>query len=295
MSEPLFSGSITALVTPFSNGAIDEEAFNSFVAWQIDEGTNALVPVGTTGESPAMSHEEHKRVVELCIKAANKRVPVIAGTGSNSTSEAIELTTHAQQAGAAGALVVPPYYNKPNQEGLYQHFQAIHDATDIPIVIYNIPGRSVIDMSVETMARLADLPRFVGVKDATGDMVRPWLTRQACGADFAQLTGNDETTVPFMAMGGHGAISVTANVAPRLCAEFHQAWQAGDRTRVQQINDLLMPLHICLFLEPNPQAVKFALSVLGKMNNELRLPMVPLAPATEAKVRDAMSHAGLIN
>lgn len=295
MSEPLFMGSITALVTPFSNGVIDEEAFNSFVAWQIDEGTNALVPVGTTGESPAMSHDEHKRVVELCIKAAEKRVPVIAGTGSNSTSEAIELTAHAEEAGASAALIVTPYYNKPNQEGLYQHFKAIHDATDIPIIIYNIPGRSVIDMSVETMGRLAELPRFAGVKDATGDMVRPWVTKQACGAGFSQLTGNDETTVPFMAMGGHGAISVTANVAPRLCAQFHQAWQAGDTARVQQINDLLMPLHMALFIEPNPQAAKYALSLMGKMKNELRLPMVPLSAETEVKVRDAMSHAGLIN
>ncbi|MEX2630176.1 MAG: 4-hydroxy-tetrahydrodipicolinate synthase [Tistlia sp.] len=295
MAGPLFTGSITALITPFRDGAVDEKAFQDFVKWQIEEGTDGLVPVGTTGESPTLSHAEHKRVVELCVEAAEGRVPVIAGTGSNSTAEAIDFTRHAEQAGADAALSVCPYYNKPNQEGLYQHFKAIHDASELPILIYNIPGRSIVDMSVETMARLAELPRIVGVKDATVDLVRPYRTRAACGADFCQLSGEDATVVPYLAQGGHGCISVTANVAPKLCGDLHDAWRAGDLDTVHRINDRLMPLHLALFAEPSPQATKYALSQLGRCANELRLPLIPVAPRTEALVRDAMVHAGLVN
>jgi len=295
MTEPLFTGSITALITPFTDGRIDEEAFRAFVKWQIDEGSDALVPVGTTGESPTLTHAEHKRVVELCIEAAAGRVPIIAGTGSNSTAEAVDFTRHAEAAGADAALVVTPYYNKPNQEGLYQHFKAVHDASGLPILIYNIPGRSVVDMSVETMARLAELPRIVGVKDATADLVRPARTRAAIGAGFCQLSGEDATVVPFLAQGGHGCISVTANVAPRLCSELHDAWRRGELERVAEINDRLMPLHIALFLEPSPQPAKYALSLLGHCANELRLPLVPVAPETQKQVRAAMIHAGLLN
>jgi 4-hydroxy-tetrahydrodipicolinate synthase len=295
MSGPLFSGSITALITPFRNGRVDEEAFRRFVKWQIDEGTDALVPTGTTGESPTLSHDEHKRVVEICVEAAEGRVPIIAGTGSNATAEAIELTQHAEQAGADAALVVTPYYNKPNQEGLYQHFKAIHDASNLPIIIYNIPPRSVIDMTVETMAKLAELPRIAGVKDATADLARPAKTRMAIGADFTMLSGEDATVVPFLAQGGHGCISVSANVAPRLCGELHDAWKAGDFARVDELNYQLMPLHVALFAEPSPQPSKYALSLLGHIDNELRLPLVPVSPETEVKVRAAMVHAGLIN
>lgn len=295
MTGPMFTGSLTALVTPFSDGAIDEAAFRAFVKWQIDEGTDALVPTGTTGESPTLSHAEHKRVVELCIEAAEERVPVIAGTGSNSTAEAVELTRHAEAAGADAALVVTPYYNRPNQEGLYHHFKAIHDACQLPILIYNIPGRSIVDMSVETMARLAELPRIAGVKDATADLVRPARLRAAIGPGFCQLSGEDATVVPYLAQGGHGCISVTANVAPRLCGDLHDAWRRGDLGLVQEINDRLMPLHGALFLEPSPQPVKYALSLLGHCANELRLPLVQIAPETQKQVRAAMIHAGLLN
>ncbi|MBT5665899.1 MAG: 4-hydroxy-tetrahydrodipicolinate synthase, partial [Rhodospirillaceae bacterium] len=223
----MFSGSLVALITPFKNGAVDEEGFQSFVEWQINEGTHALVPVGTTGESPTLSHAEHKRVVELCVEVANGRVPVIAGAGSNSTAEAIELTQHAKDAGADAALVVTPYYNKPTQEGMYGHYKMITDAVDLPVVIYNIPGRSVVDMNVETMARLAKIPNIVGVKDATADPVRPLETTLACGPDFAQMSGEDAAVLSLLANGGHGCISVTANVAPRQCSDMHLAWQAG--------------------------------------------------------------------
>src|SRR5215470_16205517 len=224
----MFQGSITALITPFSNGGVDEKGFQDFVDWQIKEGTDALVPVGTTGESPTLSHEEHMRVVELCIEAAGKRVPVIAGTGSNSTDEAIDLTKHAEQAGADAALVVLPYYNKPTPEGQFQHFKAIHDATNIPIVIYNVPPRTAVDMSVETMARVAKLPRVIGVKDATADLARPIRTRIAIGKDFCQLSGEDGTALPFLAQGGVGCISVTSNAAPKLTAQMQAAWRKGD-------------------------------------------------------------------
>lgn len=295
MSGPLFTGSLTALVTPFDNGAFDEEAFRKLVKWQIDEGTDGLVPVGTTGESPTVSHVEHKRIVEVCVEAAEGRVPVIAGTGSNSTAEAIELTRHAQAAGVDAALIVTPYYNKPSQEGLYQHYKAIHDATELPIIIYNIPGRSVVDMSVETMARLAEMPRIAGVKDATNDLTRPARTRLAINGDFCLLSGEDATVVPFLAQGGHGCISVTANVAPRLCGDLHDAWKKRDFDRVSKLNDRLMPLHLALFAEPNPQPAKFALSLLGHLRNELRLPLLKAAPETERKVQAAMVHAGLLN
>ncbi len=295
MSGPMFQGSITALITPFSDGRLDEDAFQNFVEWQIDQGTEAVVPCGTTGESPTLSHEEDMRVTALCVEVAKGRVPVIAGTGSNSTEEAILLTGHAKEAGADAALIVVPYYNKPTQEGLYQHYKTIHDAVDIPIVIYNIPGRSIVDMSVETMARLAELPNIVGVKDATADMQRLWRTRKAIGEDFAQLSGEDATVVPFLAQGGHGCISVTANVAPRLCAELHAAWRARELDRVMQINERLMPLHEALFVESNPGPVKFAAHLLGLCENRLRLPLVSVRPETESRVREAMVHAGLIN
>ena len=295
MSGPMFKGSFPALLTPFANGGVDETAFQDFVQWQIDQGSHGLVPCGTTGESPTLSHEEDMRVTSLCVEVAKGRVPVIAGTGSNSTEEAIKLTRHAKQAGADGALVVMPYYNKPTQEGLYRHYKAIQDAVEIPIVIYNIPGRCVVDMTVETMARLAALPNIVGVKDATCDLARPAKTRLAIGTDFAQLSGEDATVVPFLAQGGHGCISVTANVAPRLCADLHEAWQGGDLESVQSINDRLMPLHEALFAETSPAPVKYAASLLGKCRNIVRQPLVEVSEQTEASVRTAMAHAGLIN
>jgi len=290
-----FKGSFTALVTPFSNGSLDEKAFRDLVDWQIAEGTNGLVPVGTTGESPTLSHEEHRQVVEWCIEQAKGRVPVIAGSGSNSTREAIELSQHAEQAGAAAVLIVTPYYNKPTQEGLYQHFKAINDAVGIPIIIYNIPPRSVIDMSVETMTRLFELKNIAGVKDATANVVRVSQQRAAMGEGFNQLSGEDATALGFMAHGGHGCISVTSNVAPRLCAEFQGACLRGDYKAALKLHDKLMPLHTALFIETNPAPAKYALSVLGKCAETVRLPMVPLADKTKAAVREAMVHAGLIN
>ncbi|PIP01397.1 4-hydroxy-tetrahydrodipicolinate synthase [uncultured Pleomorphomonas sp.] len=291
----MFKGSITALVTPFRDGAIDWEAFEAFVDWQITEGSHGLVPVGTTGESPTLSHDEHKRVVEACIKVTAGRVPVIAGAGSNNTAEAIDLAQFAEKAGANALLVVTPYYNKPNQEGLYRHFKAINDAVGLPIFIYNIPGRSVIDMSVETMARLNELRNIVGVKDATAKLERVSAQRQAMGPGFIQLSGEDGTALAFMAHGGHGCISVTANVAPRLCAEFQNACLAGDFGQALSIQDKLFPLHHALFIEPNPQGAKYALSLIDKMRNELRLPLVPVAPSTEAALRKALEHAGLLS
>jgi 4-hydroxy-tetrahydrodipicolinate synthase len=290
-----FRGSFTALVTPFSNGSLDEKAFRGLVDWQIAEGTDGLVPVGTTGESPALSHEEHRRVVEWCIGQAKGRVPVIAGAGSNCTAEAIDLARHAQEAGADAVLVVTPYYNKPTQEGLYQHFKAINDAIDIPVIIYNIPPRSVIDMSVDTMKRLFELDNIAGVKDATANVARVSQQRAAMGADFNQLSGEDATALGFMAHGGHGCISVTSNVAPRLCAEFQDACSRGDYAAALLLQDKLMPLHMALFIETNPAPVKYALSELGKCAETVRLPMVPLADKSKAAVRAAMVHAGLSN
>src|SRR3954454_3005920 len=290
-----FRGSFTALVTPFKHDSVDEAAFRALVDWQIAEGTNGLVPVGTTGESPTLSHDEHKRVVEWCVDEAKGRVPVVAGSGSNSTEEAIGLSRHAEKAGADAVLVVTPYYNKPTQEGLYQHFKAINEAIGIPILIYNIPGRSVIDMSVDTMKRLFELKNIAGVKDATANMVRVSQQRAEIGPDFNQLSGEDATALGFNAHGGHGCISVTSNVAPRLCAEFHGACRRGDYATALALNDKLMPLHNALFLETNPAPAKYALSVLGKCADTVRLPMVPIAESTKAAVRDAMVHAGLIN
>ena len=291
----MFRGSIVALVTPFRDGAVDEKAFRSLIDWHLAEGTQGFVPVGTTGESPTLSHEEHDRVIELCIEAVAGRAPVIAGTGSNSTAEAIRLTRHAQEAGANAALVVTPYYNKPTQEGLYAHYAAIHDATDLPIIIYNIPGRSVVDMTPETMGRLARLERIAGVKDSTADIVRPLLTAEACGPDFCQLSGEDANILAFLAHGGHGCISVTANVAPRLCAELHAAWAAGRGADALAIHRRLLPLHQNLFCEANPGPVKYALSRLGRCNAEVRLPLVELRPASKERVDQALRAVGLTN
>ena len=290
-----FRGSFTALITPFDNGSLNERAFRSLVDWQIGEGTHGLVPVGTTGESPTLSHAEHNLVVEWCIDQAKGRVPVIAGTGSNSTREAIELSQHAEKAGADAVLVVTPYYNKPTQEGMYQHFKAINDAIGIPIIIYNIPARSVIDMSVETMKRLFELKNIAGVKDATANVLRVSQQRAAMGEGFNQLSGEDGTCIGFMAHGGHGCISVTSNVAPRLCSEFQEACLKGDYAAALKLQDKLLPLHIALFIETNPAPAKYALSVLGKCAETVRLPMVPLADKTKVAVRDAMVHAGLVN
>jgi 4-hydroxy-tetrahydrodipicolinate synthase len=291
----MFRGSITALVTPLRNGRIDEEAFRGLIEWQIQEGTDGLVPVGTTGESPTLSHAEHKQVVEICVETAAGRVPVIAGAGSNNTAEAIDLAQHAESVGADAVLVVTPYYNKPSQEGMYAHFKAINDAIGIPIIIYNIPPRSVVDMSVETMARLYKLKNIAGVKDATAKVERVSLQRLAMGPDFNQLSGEDATALGFNVHGGHGCISVTANVAPKLSAEFQDACLAGDYKTALTYQDRLMPLHRALFLEPNPTGVKYALSVLGKMSDEVRLPMVPVSEPVRAEIRAAMAHAGLIN
>lgn len=291
-----FTGSLTALITPMhADGRLDERAYAELVAWQIAEGTEGLVPVGTTGESPTLSHQEHKRVVEICIEAAAGRVPVIAGTGSNSTAEAIELTQHAKEAGADAALVVTPYYNKPTQEGLYLHFTAIADAVDLPVIIYNIPPRSVIDMTPETMGRLAQHPNIIGVKDATANLARPLHQRAACGGDFVQLSGEDHTALAFLAAGGHGCISVTANVAPRLCAEMHRAWREGRLSDAMVIQDRLLPVHDALFSETSPGPVKHAASLLGRGTAHCRLPLAPVAAATAQRVEDAMRGAGLLN
>ncbi len=295
MSGPSYEGSMTALITPFKNGAVDESAFQKFVQWQIDEGTDGVIPCGTTGESPTLSHEEDMRVTRLCVEVAKGHIPVIAGTGSNSTDEAIMLSKNAKEAGADAVLVVTPYYNKPNQDGLYAHYQAIHDAVDIPIVIYNIPGRCIVDMTVETMARLAELPNIVGVKDATADLARPAKTSLAIGPDFAQLSGEDATALPFLAQGGHGCISVTANVAPGLCAKMHDAWRDGDIATAKEVSQRLMPLHFALFSDTSPGPVKYAASRLGHCENEIRLPLVPAKPEVEKRVYEAMVHAGLVN
>jgi 4-hydroxy-tetrahydrodipicolinate synthase len=291
----MFKGSIVALITPFQDGAFDDTAYRALIDWHVDQGTDGLVPCGTTGESPTLSHDEHKRVVEVCVDAVGGRLPVIAGTGSNSTAEAIELTRHAEKAGANAALVVTPYYNKPTQEGLYQHFKAIHDSVDLPIIIYNIPGRCVVDMAVETMARLAELPNIVGVKDATQDLARPIRTRLAVRGDFCQLSGEDGTALPFLAAGGHGCISVTANVAPALCAAMQRSWRDGDVAEAARLQDRLMPLHLALFCETSPAPVKYAASLLGKCSAEVRLPLAAIADSSKEKVRAAMRGAGLLN
>jgi 4-hydroxy-tetrahydrodipicolinate synthase len=292
----MFKGSLVALITPMRpDGSVDEKAYADFVDWQIKEGTDAVVPVGTTGESPTLSHDEHKRVVEIAIEVAKGRVPVIAGAGSNSTAEAIDLARHARKAGADATLVVTPYYNKPTQEGMYLHFKAIADAVDLPLIIYNIPPRSVVDMSVETMARLAKHKNIVGVKDATANLARPLHTKRACGDDFCQLSGEDHTAIAFLAAGGDGCISVTANVAPRLCAAMQDAWQEGRVKDAMAIQHRLVPLHDALFAETSPAPVKFAASLLGKTSEHCRLPLAPIMEGTRAKVRAAMTEVGLLN
>ena len=290
----MFKGSIPALITPFKNGEIDWPAFESFVEWHIEQGSHGLVPCGTTGESPTLSHDEHMAITAKCAQVVKGRIPVIAGTGSNSTAEAIELTEHAKEAGADAALIVTPYYNKPTQDGMYAHFKAIHDAVDIPIVLYNIPGRSVVDMGVETMARLAKLPRIVGVKDATNDLVRPVETRLAIGDDFCQLSGEDGTVAGFLAQGGHGCISVVANVAPKQSAQMHEAWAAHDMETFHRLRDSLSLLATDLFCESNPAPVKYAASLIGKCSDEVRLPLLPASETAQVKVRAAMEHAGLL-
>ncbi|MCZ8181972.1 MAG: 4-hydroxy-tetrahydrodipicolinate synthase [Beijerinckiaceae bacterium] len=292
----LFRGSFTALVTPFKNGAVDEAAFRSHVSWQIEQGTMGLVPVGTTGESPTLSHDEHKRVVEWCISEAGGRVPVMAGAGSNNTAEAVDLARHAEKAGAEAILVVTPYYNRPTQEGLYRHYKAVNDAVGIPIFIYNIPPRSVVDMSNETMARLYELPNIAGVKDATGNIARVSQQRAIVGKDFIQLSGEDMTAMAYNAAGGVGCISVVSNVAPRLCADLQAACLAGDYARALAIQDRLIPLHDAVFREPGLAGAKHGLSLLGRMNEEIRLPMMPVQQdATKQAIRAAMVHAGLLN
>jgi 4-hydroxy-tetrahydrodipicolinate synthase len=291
----MFKGSITALVTPFADGRVDEAALRDLVEWQIEEGSFGLVPCGTTGESPTLSQAEHKQVVEITIAAAKGRVPVIAGAGSNSTSEAIDFVLHAQDAGADGVLIVAPYYNKPTQEGIYQHFKAIDAAATVPIIVYNIPGRSVIDIQVETLAKIfEDCPNVKGVKDATGNLLRPSLERMACGHSFNLLTGEDGTALGYMAHGGHGCISVTANVAPRLCADFQQACLNGDFAAALKLQDRLMPLHRALFLETNPAGPKYALQRLGRIRGDLRLPLVTISPSVQEEIDSAMRHAGIL-
>ena len=292
----MFKGSIVALITPMrQDGSLDETAYGDFVEWQISQGTEGLVPVGTTGESPTLSHAEHQRAIEIAVQAAAGRVPVIAGAGSNSTEEAVSLARHARASGADGVMVVTPYYNKPSQEGLFLHFTAVADAAELPLIIYNIPSRSVVDMSVETMARLARHPNIVGVKDATANLSRPLHTRRACGAGFAQLSGEDHTVLPFLAAGGHGCISVTANVAPRACADIHAAWAEGRTADAIAIQDTLLPLHDAMFCESNPGPVKYAASLLGRSLAHCRLPLAPISEAARTRVREAMAQTRLLN
>jgi len=291
----MFTGSIPALVTPFRNGAVDMETLKKLVDWQVEQGSTGLVPVGTTGESPTLSHEEHEAVVEAVVKFAAGRVPVIAGAGSNNTLEGIRLIQHAERVGAQAALVVTPYYNKPTQAGLIAHFTALHDCCNLPIIIYNIPGRSVVDMTPATMGELAKLPRIVGVKDATGKIERVSQQRASCGKDFIQLSGEDATALGFNAHGGTGCISVTANVAPKLCAEFQQATLRGDYAAALDYQDRLMPLHEAIFIEPGLAGAKYGLSLLGRCSEEVRLPLVGVTDPTKDRIRAAMRHAGLIN
>lgn len=287
-------GSIPALITPLKDGKVDEQAFRRLVNWQIEEGSQGLVPCGTTGESPTLSHQEHMRVVEICVEEARGRVPVIAGAGSNSTEEAIALTRHARSVGADAVLSVTGYYNKPSQEGLYRHYAAIAGAVDIPILVYNIPARAIVEISVETMARLSRLPNVIGVKDATANLARPVRERIACGRGWRLLSGEDATTLGYMVQGGHGCISVTANIAPRLCAEFQAACAQGDYDRALALQERLMPLHDAMFVEPSPAPVKYAASLLGLCSDEVRLPLIPATAAARETVSAAMAGAGLI-
>jgi len=291
----MFKGSMPALVTPFKDGAVDVDALKQLVEWHVAQGSHGLVPVGTTGESPTLTHAEHERVIDVVVTAAAGRLPVIAGAGSNNTAEAIRFMQHAEAVGADGALVVTPYYNKPTQAGLIAHFTALHDAANVPIIIYNIPGRSVVDMSPETMGELAKLPRIVGVKDATGDLARVCQQRITCGPEFLQISGEDATAHGFNAQGGIGCISVTANVAPALCAQMQEACLAGDYARALELQDRLMPLHQAIFTEPGLVGAKYALSKLGRCSDEVRLPLLPLTDATRAKVDAAMAYAGLLD
>jgi 4-hydroxy-tetrahydrodipicolinate synthase len=293
-SRDRLKGSIPALITPMKDGKIDEAAFRKLVSWQIAQGSHGLVPCGTTGESPTLSHDEHMRVIEICVEEANGRVPVIAGAGSNSTEEAISLTRHAKKVGADAVLSVTGYYNKPSQEGQYRHFAAIADAVDIPILLYNIPGRAIVEISVETMARLSKLKNIVGVKDATANLMRPSRERLACGTDWRLLSGEDGTALGYMAHGGHGCISVTANVAPKLCAEFQNACMQGAFDAALKIQDRLTPVHDAMFCEPSPAPVKYAASLLGLATDEVRLPLVPASEEARAKVKAALSGAGLV-
>ena len=291
----MLRGSITALITPFHNGAVDEKAFASFVDWQIKEGTHGLVPVGTTGESPTVSHEEHRRVIEIAVEVADRRVPVLAGAGSNATEEAVSLTRFAEEIGADAVLSVVPYYNKPTQEGLFQHFSAVARATSLPVILYSVPGRTVVDLTVDTIARLRDAhSNIVGIKDATASMEKASLTRSKLGPDFTLLSGEDMTALGFNAHGGHGCISVTSNVAPRLCAQFQNACQQGNFADALMLQDKLVPLHKALFLENNPGGIKYAVSRLGLCSNEFRLPVVPISQSNEQAIDAALAHAGLL-
>ena len=291
----MFKGSMPALITPFQNGELDLDTLKKLVEWHISEGSHGLVPVGTTGESPTLSHEEHDTVIEVVVKAAAGRIPVIAGAGSNNTSEAIRLMQSAEKSGADAGLVVTPYYNKPTQRGLLAHYKALHDCCELPIVIYNIPGRSIIDMTPETMGELAQLPRIVGVKDATGDVTRVSDQRETCGEDFIQLSGEDGSALGFNAHGGVGCISVTANVAPRLCSEFQEATLAGDYAKALKLQDRLMPLHRAIFVEPGLVGAKYGMSKLGLCSEEVRSPLTGLLDSTKDQIDAAMRHAGLIN
>jgi 4-hydroxy-tetrahydrodipicolinate synthase len=291
----MFRGSFTALVTPFKNGGLDESAFRKLVEWQISEGTDGLVPVGTTGESPTLSHDEHHKVVEWCVDQAKGRVPVIAGAGSNSTTEAVDLAKHAEKAGANAVLVVTPYYNKPTQDGMYTHFKAVNDAIGIPIIIYNIPPRSVVDMSVDTMKRLYELKNIAGVKDATANIARVSQQRAAMGPDFIQLSGEDMTALAYNAAGGHGCISVSSNVAPALCAQLQTATAAGDYAKALTIQDRLIPLHDAIFFEPGVAGAKCGLTLLGRCTEQVRSPLLPVSEKTREAIKKAMVHAGLLN
>ena len=293
----MFKGSNVALITPFKNNGLDEEAYIKLIHFHINNGTNGLVPAGTTGESPTLSHDEHQRVIDLCIKESNGKIPVIAGTGSNSTEEAISLTTHAEKAGANGALIVTPYYNTPTQEGLYQHYKAINDKCGIPIIIYNIPGRSVIDMSVDTMARLYELKNIVGVKDATGDLDRVNQTLEKMGKDFIQLTGNDDNALEFNKLGGVGTISVTANIAPKLCSDFQKFSKSdtdNEMKEAERLDKILQPVHHSMFVESNPSPVKYAAKLLGLCDDNVRLPLVKVTDTTKEIVKKALQSAKLI-
>ena len=291
----MLRGSITALITPFANGAVDEKAFSAFVDWQINEGTHGLVPVGTTGESPTVTHEEHRRIIEICVKTANKRVPVIAGAGSNSTAEAVELARFAEEIGADAVLSVVPYYNKPTQEGLFLHFSAVAEATALPILLYSVPGRTVVDLTIDTIARLREAHgNIIGVKDATADMGRASLQRARLGSEFVLLSGEDMTALGFNAHGGNGCISVTSNVAPKLSAQFQNACQQGNYALALELQDKLVHLHKNLFLEGNPGGVKYAASRLGLCRNEFRLPLAPVSKAAEEAIDFALAHAGLL-